>query len=118
MKLIREHINRFERGLDPKAAMHVGQQYKEKLIKLMTNPDNFPADEKSRLKFKYMINLVKDKTTGVVFEGNKISITMSSSPINVFFFDALHKNLAWSHSVECYCWDNPKDNVMEIWIKE
>jgi hypothetical protein len=123
-KLVLEEQN-FERGLDPKQAMEIGQaKNKKKLISMMSDPGHFPSSEDAKLKYDYMIKVIMDPITKVSFEkkhesapgDGRILITLPPSPINVFFFSALEENVGRNHDVEAYPWDNPTDNTMNIWV--
>lgn len=117
----------FERGQDPKAAMEIGQaRDKKKLIDMMgvVDPGKFPSSDTAKIKFDYMIKVIKDPTTKVRFEkkhesspgDGRIVITLPPSPINVYFFSSLEEILGRGHDVEAYPWDNPTDNTMNIWV--
>ena len=111
-------VNKFKRGLDPKVAMGTGQSVlKDRLIKLMANPNNFPSDDDRKRNYKYMNELINSSLITVKFvNDNEINITLPPSPLNIFFFDELDKNLAWNNETECHCWDNPNNNTMNVKI--
>jgi hypothetical protein len=113
----------FERGQDPKNAMEIGQvRDKKKLISMMSDPGKFPSSDTAKIKFDYMIKVIKDPSTKVVFERfdesrpGRIIITLPPSLINVFFFSSMEENLGRTYDIEAYPWDNPENNSMMIWI--
>jgi hypothetical protein len=115
----------FERGMDPKQAMEIGQaKDKKKLISLTSNPAGFPSSEELKAQYKYMIKVIMDPTTKVRFEkkhestpgDGRIVITLPPSSVNVFFFEALSKSVITDNDAESYHWDNPEDNTLNIWI--
>ena len=116
----------FERGQDPKVAMGIGQQAKDKkhLIQMMTDPATYASSEDKQAEYKHMLKIIMDPKTKVRFEkkhedkpGNsRILIIMPPSLTNVFFFESLGSNIARNNDVEAYHWDNPTENSMNIWI--
>ena len=115
----------FERGQEPKQSMDLGQaREKKKLISMMTDPESFPSNGEEKMAFNYMIKVIMEPTTKVIFEkkhenapgDGRIVISLPPSPVNVFFFSSLEKNIGRNHDVEGYPWDNPTDNSMNIWI--
>ena len=116
----------FERGQDPKVAMDIGQQARDKkhLIAMMTDPATYASNEERKMEFLYMIKIIMDPKTKIRFEkkhedkpgDGRILITLPPSMTNVFFFEVLGSNIARNNDVESYHWDNPTDNSMNIWI--
>jgi hypothetical protein len=116
----------FERGLDPKQSMGMGQQVrdKKKLIALLSDPGKFPSSVDAKFQFDYMVKVIMESSTKVRFEkkhestpgDGRIVIILPPSLTNVFFFEVLNSNITRNNNIESYHWDNPTNNTMNIWI--
>ena len=113
MKIVKENIN-FERNQTPFDAMDIGQnRFKKKLIGMLYRP---VYQQEERKKYEQVIKVIKDIETKIVFEDNRIMITLKNSPLNIFFFDILFSCFDEEYDFECYPWDNPDENTLSIWI--
>ena len=118
-------VQNFERGLDPKQAMDIGNiQEKKKLIAMMADPGTFPSGDERKAEYKSIIKVILDPNTQVKFMAKhedisgdrRIVIVLPQHKLNVFFFESLFNNLSRNNDVESYHWDNPDFNMMNIYI--
>jgi hypothetical protein len=78
MKLVREHISKFERGLDPKDAMQIGDVVKRKLEKIQLE-----LLKAARI-LVYDLNL-DPKTIESKISYNNVEVTFDNSLKGIFF---------------------------------